>query len=154
MLEEVFLLFFLPTFSFKIRDELKYPRKIYFVDHSLRNVLSPISEDLGRIAENIVFLKLKRESLEKLFTINYWKSQSEEVDFIIRKQKKVTQLIQVCWHIADLETKKREIKALLKASKELKCKNLLVITEDKEGEEKIKKSRINYIPLWKYLLKD
>jgi len=154
MLEEVFLLFFLPVFSFKVRDELKYPRKIYFIDHSLRNVLSPISEDYGRVAENIVFLELKKRSLEKLFTINYWKSQAdEEVDFVIRKQKKVNQLIQVTWDISDLETKKREIKALLKASKELKCRNLLVITENKEGTEKFKGKKIKYIPLWKWLLR-
>ena len=55
-----------------------------------------------------------------------------------------------------MKTKKREIKALLKASKELKCKNLLVINSDKEGEEKIEwfgiKARIKFIPLWKWLL--
>ncbi|MBI5065609.1 hypothetical protein HZA97_05215 [Candidatus Woesearchaeota archaeon] len=42
------------------------------------------------------------------------------------------QLIQVCYNIADPITKKREVTALLKASKELKCSNLLVITENYE----------------------
>jgi uncharacterized protein len=54
-----------------------------------------------------------------------------------------------------LETKNREIRALIKAGKELRCKNLLIITEDKEGEEKIEwfgdKAVIQFIPLWKWL---
>ena len=87
--------------------------------------------------------------------IYYWKSpQQEEVDFIIRRGIKIKQLIQVCYTIDDYDTKKREVKALLKASKELKCKNLLVITEDKEGEEKIDNKKIKYIPLWKYLCQE
>ena len=43
-------------------------------------------------------------------------------------------------------------RVLLKASKELKCNNLLIITEDKEGEEVIEKKKIKFIPLWKWLL--
>ena len=50
------------------------------------------------------------------------------------------------------ETKKRETKALLKASKELKCNNLLVITKDYEGEEKLGGKKVRFIPLWKWLL--
>lgn len=154
MLEEVFLFYFLPIFSFKVKDELKYPRKTYLVDHSLRTVLNPDSADLGSVAENMVFLELKRQSLEKQVTINYWKSRAdEEVDFMIRKQRKITELIQVCYDLSNQETKQREIKALLKASKELKCSNLLVITEDYEAEEKVKGKKIRYVPLWKWLLK-
>ncbi len=153
MLEEVFLLHFVPIFSFKVKDELKYPRKIYLVDHSLKNVLNPDSDNFGSVAENIVFLELKRQSLDKLFAINYWKSQAgEEIDFIIRKQRKINELIQVCWDISSPETKKREIKALLKGSKELRCNNLLIITGDYEAEEKVKGKKIKYIPLWKWLL--
>jgi predicted AAA+ superfamily ATPase len=35
---------------------------------------------------------------------------------------------------------------------ELKLKKGLIITEDKEGKEKIKGKTIQYIPLWKWLL--
>ena len=62
-------------------------------------------------------------------------------------------MIQVCWDINKYKAREREINALLKASKELKCKNLLVITEDEEGEETIKGRKIKFIPLWKWLLK-
>ena len=43
-----------------------------------------------------------------------------------------------------------------RAGKELRCKNLLMITEDKEGEEKIEwfgdKAVIRFLSLWKWLL--
>ena len=58
--------------------------------------------------------------------------------------------------IDDIKTKEREIRTLVKASKEVKCKNLLVITKDKEGEELISwfgvKRKIRFMPLWKWLL--
>ncbi len=71
----------------------------------------------------------------------------------------MTQLIQVCCNVQNTETKKREIRALLKAGRELKCDNLTLITEDRdeeEGEEEAEwfgiKGRIKYVPLWKWLL--
>jgi len=41
---------------------------------------------------------------------------------------------------------------LIKASKELKCTDLLVITWDYEEEEEIKGKKISFVPLWKWLL--
>ena len=80
--------------------------------------------------------------------------KKQEVDFVVKKSLKVNKLIQVCYDIEDIDTKEKEIKSLLKAGKELKCRNLLVITEDKEGEEKIKGKKIKFIPLWKWLLEN
>jgi len=60
--------------------------------------------------------------------------------------------VQVCQNLDDLSTKEREVSALIKASKELKCKNLLVITDDYEAEEKTYGRKISYVPLWKWLL--
>jgi len=41
---------------------------------------------------------------------------------------------------------------LIKASEELKCNDLFVITGDYEKEEKIENKNIKFIPLWKWLL--
>ena len=79
-------------------------------------------------------------------------STKEEVDFVVKEKDKVNKLIQVCYSFEDRETKEREIKALIKASKELKCKKLFIITEDYEKEEKIKNLIVKFIPLWKFLL--
>jgi hypothetical protein len=65
----------------------------------------------------------------------------------------VTRLIQVCYNIEDTKVKKREIKALLKASSELRCQDLLIITEDYEAVEKDKKEShpVKFTSLWKWL---
>lgn len=153
-IEDSYFMFSVPLFSFKMKDQLQYARKVYFIDVGFVNILSTkLSKNKGKNYENVVFLELKRRQIKKPgLEIYYWKSQQGEVDFVIKEGLKVKQLIQVCYDITDYDTKKREIRALLKASKELKCKNLLVITEDKEGEEIIKNKKIKYIPLWKWLL--
>jgi predicted AAA+ superfamily ATPase len=96
-----------------------------------------------------VFLELKRQGKE----IYFYTQPTYEVDFLIREGRKVGQLIQVCYSLAREETRKREMKALLKASKELKCKNLSVITWDEEGEERVGSKIIKIVPFWKWLLK-
>ena len=101
--------------------------------------------------ENLVFIELLRKRQEVYFYVD---AQGREVDFVIKKGLKVNQLIQVCFNIEEAKTKEREIKSLLKASQELKCKNLLVITSDFEGEEKEKGKKIRFIPLWKWLLEN
>jgi len=152
-LKEAFLFFDNLIFSYKVKDQLQYNRKIYCIDNGIANLIGfKFSKDLGRLYENVVAIELLRRS-SLTTNVFYWHDQQQnEVDFVIKEGLKVKQLIQVCYDIEDYDTKKREIKALLKASKELKCKNLLIITEDKEAEEKIENKKIKYIPLWKWLL--
>ncbi|RLF57632.1 MAG: ATPase, partial [Thermoplasmata archaeon] len=50
------------------------------------------------------------------------------------------------------EIEKREIKSLIKASNELKCKDLEIITWDYEDELNVDGKIIKCIPLWKWLL--
>ncbi|MEA3378935.1 MAG: ATP-binding protein [Nanoarchaeota archaeon] len=154
-IENSYFMYSLPIFSRRVKDQLQYPRKIYFIDNAFLSFISTkFSTNLGRLYENLVFLELKRRQASNLSELYYWRSQAkEEVDFIVKQGTKVKQLIQVCYDISDYDTKKRELKALAKASDELKCNNLLVITEDKGGEEKLKGKKVKYIPLWKWFLK-
>ncbi len=150
-LENAYLLFSVPYFSYSLRKQSVNPFKVFTIDAGLRNAIGfSFSKDVGRIYETIVAIELKRKNKE----IYYWKNpQHEEVDFVI-KDGKVKQLIQVCYNIDDFDVKKRELRGLIKASKELRCKNLLVITGDSEGEETVKGREIKFIPLWKWLLVD
>ncbi|MEM3238427.1 MAG: hypothetical protein QXX11_05895 [Thermoplasmata archaeon] len=43
---------------------------------------------------------------------------------------------------------------MIKASYELKCDNLSVITWDYEDEVRIDKKKIEFIPLWKWLVEE
>jgi len=153
-LEESYLFFFLKRFSYKHKESLVANQKTYSIDTGLINALSfEFSHNKGKLYENVVALELLRKKAIKSLEIYYWQDYSaHEVDFVVKQGLKVKQLIQVCYDIEDYDTKKREINDLLRASKELKCSNLLIITEDYEGEEKIKKHRIRFIPLWRWLL--
>ncbi len=154
-LEESYLIFTIEKFSYKKKESLIENRKLYAIDTGMINAVSfKFLDDISHLYENIVAVELLRKKAENFnIEIFYWKNPiKEEVDFVIKGGLKIKQLIQVCYNIDDYDTKKREIRALLKASKELKCRNMLVITEDKEGEEKIKNKKIKYVPLWKWLL--
>lgn len=154
-LETSYLVFFLKRFSFKFKEQEKSPRKVYSVDTGLANMVGfKFSSNAGRLAENLVFLELKRKTYDNPFLeIYYWKSLSnEEVDFIVKEHTDVKELIQVCWDLTDINTKKRETKALLKAMDEFRLKKGLVITEDFEGEEDYGGKKIQYITLRRWLL--
>ncbi len=157
-LEESFMLFSLNRFSYKVKEQLSSNKKIYCIDNGFMQAKAfKLSPDFGKLYENVVACKLKKEEIEGNLRFYYWKNQQqEEVDFITQEDLKVKQLIQVCFNIDELDTKNREIRALIKAGKKLKCKNLLIITEDKEKEEKAEwfgdKATIKFIPLWKWLL--
>lgn len=154
-IETAYFMYSIPILSPKVKNQLQCPRKVYFIDTGFISHLSTkFSKNLGRLYENVVFLELKRmQANDSNLDIFYWKNlQHEEVDFVIKNGLRIKQLIQVCYDIADYDTKKRELRSLIKGSKELKCKKLMVITEDKEGEETIENIKVKYIPLWKWLL--
>ncbi|MCK4730522.1 MAG: ATP-binding protein [Candidatus Aenigmarchaeota archaeon] len=153
-LEEANLLFFLTKFHSSLKEQEKSPRKVYSIDIGLSNAVGfRLSENFGYGIENIVALKLKKgRFLNPNLEIYYWKSQKEEVDFVVKEGLGVKQLIQVCYSLEDEKTRKREIKALLKCSDELKCGDLLIITFDEEKDIKIKDKTIKVVPLWKWLL--
>jgi len=152
LFEDAFLFFSTRIFSYKIKDQLQHPLKLYCVDTGLVNACGfKFSEDLGRLYENMVAVELKRRGKE----IYYWKDkQQREVDFVVKERLKITQLIQVCLNLEDERMTKRKIQALLEASKELNCNNLLIITQNEEGKEEIKGMQMIYKPLWKWLLTD
>ena len=135
---ESFIFFSLKRFSYKVKEQLSSNKKIYSIDNGFVYAKAfKASPDLGRLYENIVAQELKKKELDNKIRLFYWKNQQqEEVDFVVQQDVKVKQLIQVCFDIKNIKTKEREMRALLKAGMELKCRNLLVITEDYEAEEK------------------
>lgn len=153
-LEEANLIFFIKRFSFKVKEQEKSPRKVYSIDAGLSNAVGfKFSSDTGKIAENAVAIELrKKQAIDANTEIYYWRNSQSEVDFVVKEGADVKELIQVCWNIDNYKTKEREIKALIKAGRELKCDNMLVLTGSKEGEEIIKDKKIKYVPVQKWLL--
>jgi len=159
LLKNSFLFFETKIFSYKVKDQLQYPRKVYCLDNGLVNLAGfRFSQNIGKLYENIVAIELfRRFFVQPNIQIFYWRNQmGQEVDFLIKQGAKIRQIVQVCYEINDPETKKREIRSLIKASQELKCRNLLVITENEEKREKEVwrgvKREIKFVPLWKWLM--
>lgn len=148
--------FFLPKFSFSLKAQILSPKKIYSIDSGLSNAIGfKFSENLGRTLENLAFLEFQRKKeISPRNEIYYYKIENteKEVDFLLKEGEKIKTLFQVCANLENFFTKEREIKNLILASERLKCKNLILLTLDFEGEEKIKNKKIKFIPLWKFLL--
>lgn len=154
--EEAFLFFKLERFTFKLKQQILAPKKIYCVDNGIiSGVGFKTTEALGRLMENTVFIELLRRK-SYFFEdqeIYYWKDhQQNEVDFVIKEGHNIKQLIQVTYASDEDDVRKREIRSLLKASKELKCNNLLIITWDYKDEIRIDNKIVKLTPLWEWLL--
>lgn len=151
MLQDAVFAFFLPKFKYSVRKRGFSINKAYLCDVCFTKLVEA-TRDEGRKMENTVFLELERRK-SPLTEIFYWKDAFQhEVDFVIKEGLKVKQLVQATYASARDEIDKRERASLVKASKELKCSNLLVITWDYEAKEKFKGNRIKFVPLWKWLL--
>ena len=154
-LEDTYLVFHLDRFSFKQREQIKSPKKMYAVDTGMVNALAfTFSENIGKLMENTVAVELlrQRSGSSSRLELYYWKDpQHREVDFVIKEGAAVARLIQVCHDIDNPKTKARELKSLVLAAGELDCRDLLVITWDWEGEEEFKGCDIRFVPLWKWL---
>lgn len=132
---EPYLFFYLPRFNNKLKIMQKAAQKVYVVDNGfVSSTAFNISENLGRLLENLVFVELLRKGYECGKTLFYYRSRNDrEIDFVTRKGSTVEQLIQVCYDLSSPKTRKREFDALLECSQELNCDRLLVIT-NKEDE--------------------
>jgi len=156
-LERAFLFFHIQRFSYKIRQQSRSPRKIYCIDNGWVTSSSfRISADRGKLWENLVAIALKKRSLSENVEIFFWKSaRGEEVDFVVKKGLIIEQLIQVCCDPSHPKTREREIRALLKASAELHCDDLMVLTENEETQEQVSwyghSGLVRFVPLWKWL---
>ena len=124
--------------------------KVYCIDNGLVNAVSfKFSENIGKAMENLVAVELLRRGEE----FYYWQDSSgKEIDFVVKDDMEIKQLIQVCYNVENPSTHERELRSLFKSSGKLKCNDLLVITNDYKGEEEYKGIKIKFISLWEWLL--
>lgn len=90
------------------KDYLKSLSKYYAVDTGLRNyVIGYRSEDLGHLAENVIYLEL----LRRHYPVLVGNIAGREVDFVVRTRH-VNAYIQVSLTLGDQQTIRREIASL------------------------------------------
>ena len=141
-LSEAYLVFEVPRFSWKTKEQIRYPRKIYTIDTGLRNsVAFRFSRDVGKAVENIIFMQLKRRGKN----IYYWHNR-HEVDFVVEDKGKLT-LVNSAW-----EVKKRAVEGIVEAARDLGIKEGTIVTESTTKTERLKGITVNFISLWEWLL--
>ncbi len=145
--ENSFLFFFINKFDYSIKTQIQNPRKVYCTDNGfLVNMGFRLSEDKGKLLENLVAIELKRRNKD----IFYY-SEKNECDFLIREANKIEGAIQVTYELNEND-KEREIAGLMEALNKFKLKEGLIITFDQEDKVEVEGKTIWLLPVWKWLL--
>ena len=154
-LQQAFLIQLLPKFSYKSRERIK-GEKAYVVDTGLENNrnYSMVGDNVGWRLENVVYIELLRRCSKDFLDVYYYKpsSRSKEVDFVVCNQNRPESLVQVAYDIEKEKAFNREISALQKASEDLHCDNLTLISFSPLRTVEINGARIQIVSAIDWLL--
>lgn len=147
-LKDTYMLYEINQFNYSLKKQFANRRKVYCADASLiENISFRITEDYGRLIENIVFLELKRRGLDI-----YFHHEKRECDFVIKKGLRIVEAIQVTKSIENAETRERELNGLLDALYTYDLHEGMILTENEEQEFVNRDKKIVVKPIWKFLL--
>lgn len=109
-LEDAYIIFSVPRFSWSLKSVAVNPKKIYTIDTGFAQANSlSFTNDHGRLLENVIYLALRRK-----FKEIYYFSAKGECDFVVKEGKKISMILQVCTEITP-DNMNREIDGLLEA---------------------------------------
>lgn len=128
--------------------------KAYLPDTGFGNLYIAFSDKKSQLLENLIFLHLKRrQNTNPQEELYYWRNDSqEEVDFLVKEKDEPKALIQVSYSLENTDIKKRELRGLRKASSDLECENLAVITWDEEDDLEVDGKNVIVQPVWKWMV--
>ena len=151
-LHEPYLFYYLPRYNNKLKLMKKAPRKVYVVDNGFVAAKAfSLSDNLGRLLENQVFVELLRHGYDIDKTMFYYRSRNDkEMDFVLRKGTHIEQLVQVCYDMSNAKTEKREVDSLVECAEELNCSNLAIVTNNEERVIEKDGYRIEVVPVAKW----
>lgn len=148
-LEDAYVLFFLPKFSWSSKNSAVNPRKVYAIDNGLINANSlSFSKDKGRLLENAAYLFLRQMPLSL-----YYFREKGECDFVLFENGKCKMLVQVC-EILHTENKDREINGLMEAMAFFKMKEGIILTKSQKEVMTFEKKTIRLVPAHEFMAAD
>jgi len=148
-LHEPYLFYYLPRYNNKLKLMKKAAQKVYIVDNGFVTASAfNLSENLGRLLENQVFVELIRKGYTTERSLFYYRSRNDkETDFVLRTGNQVKQLIQVCYDMSNATTQKREVDSLIECAQELHCNNLSIVSRQEKRTIQKNGYNINVIPI-------
>ena len=98
-----FLIKKVPRYDILSKKTLKVDEKYYLTDHGFRQATGfPITQDIKRILENIVYIEL----LSRGYEVKVGKVKDKEINFIAKKEKSLS-YYQISYKIRDEKTRER-----------------------------------------------
>lgn len=145
-LEDSYLIFSLPRFSWSLKSIAKNRKKVYAIDTGFikANTLSS-SKDDGRLLENLVYLHLRRQYKEL-----YYFKEKGECDFVVKEYDTIKAVYQVCYDLNE-DNKHREINGLKEAMAFFDLNYGTILTLDQEDKLILNNKTIQIIPIWKWM---
>lgn len=142
---EACLLLPMTNYADNLTDRLTN-RKYYFVDNGIISLLC--TDARTSLLENLVAVSLMRRYGKQ--DAVYYYGNGAEIDFYVPEEELA---IQVCYNLEkDNDTARREISALIKLNKRIRCKRNLIITYDEQKTIQQNDLTIEIIPVWRWLL--
>jgi predicted AAA+ superfamily ATPase len=124
-LEDSYLFFTLPRFSWSLKSVAVNQKKIYSIDTGFAQANSlSFSSDKGRLFENMIYLSLRRK-----FTDLYYFREKGECDFVVKEKDKVTQVVQSCYEL-NSDNLQRELNGLKEAMDFFGLQEGIIVTLD------------------------
>lgn len=151
-LHEPFMFYYLYRYNNKLRLMKKASRKVYVVDNGFVAAKAfSLSENLGRLLENQVFIELLRRGYDCEKSIFYYRSRNDkEVDFVLRDGARIERLVQVCYDMSSPKTQKRETDSLVECAEELNCRNLVIVTNAEKRTIEKDGYKIDVVPVFDF----
>ena len=118
-------------------------KKYYFVDNGILNLF--LINPNTALLENQVAIKLRQLYGDQV----YFYHDDVEVDFYLTESQSA---IQVSYSLADIETRQREVTALIKMARKIDVRQMMIITKDEEDVVEAEGFTIQVLPVWKWLL--
>jgi predicted AAA+ superfamily ATPase len=137
-LEDSYLFFTLPRFSWSLKSVAVNQKKIYSIDTGFARANSAsFSSDAGRLFENMIYLSLRQK-----FNNLYYFREKGECDFVIKEKNTVTRVVQACYEL-NADNLKRELNGLKEAMDFFDLKEGTIVTMNQtdtfdEGDKKIR----------------
>ena len=146
-LEDTYLVNFMPKFSYSLKVQMVNPRKIYVIDSGIIKIASTaFTEDRGHLLENLVYWELRRQGKE----LYYFNENKAECDFVVMKNEKIEQVIQVCYELL-AGNREREIHGLKEAMDFFNTDKGLIISFNQRDAFMYNGKRVEVLPAWEFL---